>query len=87
MAAGGRRGLVLDGWLVGFESGWSRSEVERDIESYIFLKSKNQNEMSMGSEAVTGEFVGRRRPATGRGVSRGSGAAKEVVGRGRRREK
>src|SRR5436189_4435004 len=30
VAAGGRRGLVLDGWLVGFKSGWSRSEVERD---------------------------------------------------------
>src|SRR3954470_24631567 len=36
-AAGGRRGLVLDGRLVGFESGWSRSEVERDMKRDIFF--------------------------------------------------
>ena len=36
VAAGGRRGLVLDGRLVGFESGWSRREVERDIERDMY---------------------------------------------------
>ena len=44
VVAGGRGGVVLDGRLVGFESGWSRSEEVRDMKRYIFLKSEIQNE-------------------------------------------
>src|SRR3954464_395966 len=43
VVARGQGGMVLDGRLVGFESGWSRSEDERDIKRYIFLKSENQH--------------------------------------------
>src|SRR4051812_23767538 len=86
-AAGGRRGLVLDGWLVGFESGWSRREVERDIERYISLL-KLKTEIGLWTlEATTGGMAGHRRPSAARGDSRGSGEAWVVVGRTWKREK
>ena len=96
VVAGGRGGVVLDGRLVGFESGWSRSEEVRDMKRYIFLKSEIQNEKLLALEATAGGMVGRRRPSAARwrrgvvgegpGVFSFDGRGEEMGGMGRERE-
>ena len=79
--------MVLEGRLVGFESGWSSSEEVRDMKRYIFLKSEIQNEKLLALEATAGGMVGRRRPSAARWRCGVVGEGPGVFGcDGRRRE-